>query len=104
MGPYWTNTSSNTLIGKILQKGTRQIKETFEKLLEGETIKAEIDEQIIYEQLDLDENAVWSLMLASGYLKVAGVETGTETYTQWKKSYLLSVTNFEVAVMLRTLR
>ena len=42
-------------------------------------------------------------MLASGYLKVAGVETGTETYTQWKKSYLLSVTNFEVAVMLRGL-
>ena len=74
VGPYWTNTSSNTLIGKILQKGTRQIKETFEKLLEGETIKAEIDEQIVYEQLDLDENAVWSLMLASGYLKVAGVE------------------------------
>lgn len=103
VGPYWTNTSSNTLIGKILQKGTRQIKETFEKLLEGETIKAEIDEQIVYEQLDLDENAVWSLMLASGYLKVAGVETGTETYTQWKKSYLLSVTNFEVAVMLRGL-
>ena len=29
-----------------------------------------IDEQIVYNQLDLDETAIWSLLLASGYLKV----------------------------------
>ena len=72
VGPYWANTSSNRLISSQLQKGTGQIKESFEQLLTGGTITAEIDEQIVYNQLDFDEKAIWSLLLASGYLKVCG--------------------------------
>lgn len=102
VGPYWTNTSSNTLIGNVIRRGTRQIKETFEKLLADETITTEVEEQIIYNRLDLDENAVWSLMLASGYLKVDHVET-QEMSGQWKQLYGLRITNFEVRVMLRSM-
>ena len=40
------------------------------QIIQGESITAEIDEQIVYDQLDDDEQAVWSLLLASGYLKV----------------------------------
>ena len=101
VGPYWTHTSSNTLIARVIQKGTRQVKETFERLLAGGTITTEIDEQIIYDQLDLDENAVWSLMLASGYLKVDSLEAEEKYYGDWKQIYRLRVTNFEVRVMLR---
>lgn len=100
--PYWVNTSSNHLIGKLLQEGNKQIKESFEKLLRRECICTEIDEQIVYDQLDMDENAVWSLMLASGYLKVNNSRI-RETSNEWDQIYELSVTNFEVLVMLKKL-
>lgn len=100
--PYWVNTSSNHLIGKLLQEGNKQIKESFEKLLRKECIYAEIDEQIVYDQLDIDENAIWSLMLASGYLKVNNSRI-KETNDEWNQIYELSVTNFEVLLMLKKL-
>lgn len=98
--PYWVNTSSNDLIGKILQEGNKQVKESFEKLLRQESIYTEIDEQIIYGQLDIDEDAIWSLMLASGYLKVDNSYI-KETGSGWDQVYELSVTNFEVLIMLK---
>ena len=67
---YWANTSSNSLVGKLIREGSRRVKESFERLLSGETIKTPIDEQIVYNQLDGNEDAIWSLLLASGYLKV----------------------------------
>ena len=101
-GPYWVNTSSNRLIAKLLQEGNSHIKESFEKLLRQECVETEIDEQIVYDQLDYDENAIWSLMLASGYLKVASSHI-RETDTDWDQIYELSVTNFEVMIMLKKL-
>ena len=61
--PYWANTSSNGLVSKLLQKGNRNAKEQFELLLKGESIQTPIDEQIVYNQLDQNEAAVWSLLL-----------------------------------------
>lgn len=98
--PYWVNTSSNQLISKLLQEGNKEVKESFEKLLRRECIYTEIDEQIIYGQLDIDENAIWSLMLASGYLKVSDSRT-VETNNEWDHVYGVSVTNFEVLIMLK---
>ena len=103
VGPYWAHTSSNSLIGSVIQKGTGRVKEILERLLAGETIPAQIDEQIIYDQLDLDENAVWSLMLASGYLKVDYVRIREEEYGEWNQTYGLRITNFEGKVMLRSM-
>lgn len=103
VGPYWTNTSSNSLIGSLIRGGTRQVKETFEKLLAGDFITTEIDEQIVYDQLDLDENAIWSLLLASGYLKVRNMEVHEASYGQWKQTFDLEITNFEVKIMFRTI-
>ena len=50
-----------------------------EKLISGQNIEAYIDEQIVFEQLDMDENAIWSLLLASGYLKVDFIKSEDET-------------------------
>ena len=61
---------SNSLIGKIIREGSCQVKESFEELLAGRNIITQIDEQIVYNRLDLDENAIWSLFLASGHLKI----------------------------------
>jgi hypothetical protein len=91
---YWANTSSNSLVGKLLREGNGRIKEKFETLLQGGTLKTEIDEQIVYNQLDDNEDAIWSLLLASGYLKVISVDVIEEFYE-------LKLTNFEVEKMFR---
>lgn len=102
-GPYWANTSSNSLIGKVLREGSCQIKETFEQLLTGKSIVTQMDEQIVYHQLDLDENAVWSLLLASGYLKITEQGKQDTGWSEWQEVYELSITNFEVMVMFRNM-
>lgn len=74
LGAYWANTSSNSLVGKLLQEGSKGMKQDFEELLQGRSLRMEIDEQVVYSQLAEKKDAVWSLLLASGYLKVAGTE------------------------------
>ncbi len=96
LGIYWANTSSNSLIGKLIKEGKPEVKRTFETLMQGGTIEVEIDEQIVYSQLTVKETAIWSLMLAGGYLKV--VETKFIEKTG-RACYELSLTNKEVQVM-----
>ena len=96
---YWANTSSNSLVGKLLREGNRGIKEKFENLLRGEAIRTPIDEQIVYNQLDGSEKAVWSLLLASGYLKVLSYDRMELLERGQKQMYELALTNYEVECM-----
>ena len=74
-------------------------KEAFEQLLAGESITTELDEQIVYHQLELDESAVWSLLLASGYLTVKKYWTEERGFGGWRQLYELRLTNLEVRIM-----
>ena len=103
VGAYWANTSSNSLVGKLVREGSRKVKETFERLLQGESIRTEIDEQIVYDLLDGSEQALWSLLLASGYMKVKEYEIHISEFGEWKEEYELELTNFEVKVMFRNM-
>ncbi|MCI6995420.1 MAG: ATP-binding protein [Eubacterium sp.] len=96
---YWANTSSNSLVGKLIREGDRRIKEKFERLLKGEVIYTPIDEQIVYNQLDGNEEAVWSLILASGYLKVLSHDRLDLLEAGKEQMYELTLTNYEVARM-----
>ena len=96
---YWANTSANSLVGKLVREGNRNIKEKFEKLLSGECIWSEIDEQIVYNQLNGNEQAVWSLLLASGYLKVLSYEKYKDIPEGTEPKYQLALTNLEVKLM-----
>lgn len=100
---YWANTSSNSLVGKLLREGDRGIKETFETLLRGESIWMPIDEQIVYNQLDSDETSIWSLLLASGYLKVLGYEREELVGDTEEAKYELALTNYEVKRMFHSM-
>ena len=93
---YWANTSSNSLAGKIIREGDGKIKQTFERLLQGEAMEIFLDEQIVYNQLSGNENAIWSLLLASGYLKVVRTEF---TEAEGRTKYWLALTNREVKLM-----
>lgn len=94
--PYWANTSGNGLVNSIIQKGNVEVKQTMEDLLAGKSFKARIDEQIIFNQLDGSTNAVWSMLLVAGYLKVLGLEYVGE---RKRAVYTLALTNTEVINM-----
>ena len=91
---YWANTSSNSLVGKLIREGNKRIKISFEKLLMGEAIQVPIDEQIVFNRIDDNEAAVWSLLLASGYLKAVKKEKLIKAGV--KPKYTLTITNNEV--------
>ena len=93
---HWANTSGNGLVGKLIREGNGDIKSDFERLLNDEVVEAEIDEQIVYNQLDGDDNAILSLLLASGYLKVEGI---IREDTNDIPVYQLKLTNYEVKQM-----
>ena len=100
---YWANTSSNSLVGKLLREGDRRIKEQFEILLDGGVIESPIDEQIVYNQLRGNERAIWSLLLASGYLKVLRFESIIEVPDGTNPKYTLALTNREVRLMFQNM-
>ena len=96
---YWANTSSNSLVGKLIREGSRQIKEKFEILLHGDSIESVIDEQIVYNRLNGNERALWSLLMASGYLKVVSYEKYDDIPEGTQPKYELALTNLEVKLM-----
>lgn len=96
LGVYWANSSSNGLVGKLIREGNREIKLEFENLLKGGILRTEIDEQMVYGELNSRRNSIWSLLLAAGYLKTLQVEF-TEEDGSW--NYSLALTNKEVRIM-----
>ena len=96
---YWANTSSNSLVGKLIREGNGGIKERFEELLKGNHLYVPVDEQIVYNQLDDNEEAVWSLLLASGYLKVIDYDRLDKVEPGREACYELALTNGEVRIM-----
>ncbi len=93
---YWTNTSSNNLPSSLIQKASPKVKHIMQDLIEGKPLVTTIDEQIVFNQLDNNVDAIWSLLLASGYLKPQKVTTDEETY---ERTYELVLTNREVKLM-----
>ncbi len=93
---YWAATSSNHLVSRLIQTASPEIKEQMESLLQNKEIVVHFDEQIIFEQLDQSENAIWSLLLASGYLKSVEVEYRGLLREKW---YHLQITNLETMGM-----
>lgn len=97
---YWANTSSNSFAGKLIREGSKDVKIIMENLLKGETLCTEIDEQIVFNQLDCNEYAIWSLLLASGYLKV---EEHIYDADSEREEYRLKLTNNEVRIMFQNM-
>ena len=96
IGIYWANSSSNSLAGKLIREGSPEIKMIMEGLLQGDTFHTVLDEQIIFSQLDQGDEAVWSLLLASGYLKIMHYEFNAILR---KAEFELRLTNLEVQAM-----
>lgn len=98
-GTYWANTSANSLVGRLIRESNRDIKQKFEDLLNDKNIWCEIDEQIVYSQLYDNEDVIWSLLLASGYLKVETYVGYEDCQTDKAPQYELRITNYETRRM-----
>ena len=90
-------------MGKLIREGSKRVKTGFESLLRGKTLICPIDEQIVYNQLNGNEAAIWSLLLASGYLKVLNKEEYGKTDEIFRPKYELDITNLEVRIMFQTM-
>lgn len=95
-GTYWADTSGNVLVSNLIRRSPAKIKSEMEDLLQGRTISTDLDEQVIFEQLGRKRGAIWSLLLASGYLKVDRYEMDNRT---GKRQYYLKITNHETMLM-----
>ena len=90
------------MVGKLLQEGTPEVKIAVEDLLAGKPICTELSEEVVFEELEESDQALWSLLLASGYLRVE------EAWEQEDKEetgarYALALTNLEVKKEFRRL-
>ena len=98
--PYWANTSGNALVSKLIREAGPDVKTSMEGLLEGGSISCRIDEQIVFSMLDENEEAIWSLLLATGYIRAAEVNWNRTT---GRYTYVLELTNFETHLMFENL-
>ena len=100
LGAYWAKSSSNGLVSELIRTGDPEMKEDFKNLLEGKSLETVLDEEIVFSFLKGSNEAIWSLLVAAGYLKVLEVithEDGPEiTWT-----YMLAITNYETKLMFR---
>ncbi len=79
--PYWSNTSSNEIIKRLIEESNDRTKNSIEELINGTPVKAQIFEDITYGTIDINSEYIWSFLLFTGYLKVISYETiGDETY------------------------
>ena len=93
---YWINTSENGLVNSLIQEGSASVKSKMEGLLAGVPLCTAMDERIVFDQLDDDEQAIWSLLLATGYLKIESI-----IHSEEEALYTLMLTNLEVKIMFR---
>lgn len=100
LASYWANTSSNALVGKLIREGGKDVKIIMEDLLNDGVFHTVIDEQIVFGQLHNSDDAIWSLFLASGYLKALNHEMNPET---GDVEYDLAITNKETKMLFKRL-
>ena len=66
---YWINTSSNSIIRQLIEKSDENTRQKIENLTEGGSVKALINENSVYSDLDVNDDDIWSFLLFTGYLK-----------------------------------
>ena len=71
--PYWSNTSSNSIVKDLIEKSDNKMKRTVENLMNGVPIRSTISENVTYDNVNSNSNYLWSFLLFTGYLKVVEI-------------------------------
>ena len=93
---YWAQTSSNALVGELIRHGGFGVQEETGRLLQKKSITVTMDEHIVFSQLYKKPAAIWSLLMAAGYVKPLSRKPAS-------KQYKIALTNFEVHLILEEL-
>ena len=96
---YWAISSGNGLVSQLLQSGSAELKKQFEVLLQGNSLEAEIEDQVVFADLNDSISSVWSLFLASGYLTGEKIKLLEEGHFLCR----LRITNRETRIMFERL-
>lgn len=91
--PYWVGTSSNELVHELLDTYALRMEQVFEDLLEGRAVETFLDENVVLSELKTNDDALWSLLVFSGYLKADPMPYDSVV---GKVVYRLSIPNREV--------
>lgn len=67
--PYWSNTSSNSIVRSLIEKADEDAKAEIEVLIQGGTIEKPVHEDITYEDIDKSQDNLWNFLFFTGYLK-----------------------------------
>lgn len=67
--PYWSNTSSNSIVKTLIEKADDDTKEEIESLIEGKSIEKPIHEDITYDEVYKSMDNLWNFMFFTGYFK-----------------------------------
>ena len=94
--PYWSNTSSNSLVARLIQPNREDLLDNLEKILRKESITVTVEEKMVFDNLETQPAAVWSLLYTSGYLKALHADL-------IEKQYELAITNGEAWLLFRDL-
>ena len=79
--PYWSNTSSNRIVKRLIEESNERTKSMVEELINATPIHTQIFEDVTYGTIDVNQDYIWSFLLFTGYLKIISCETvGDETY------------------------
>jgi len=98
--PYWIDTSDNEIVENLLSKEGKELKEEMEQLLLGEYIEKAIDENIVFKDIYLRDNLLWSFLLMGGYLKQSAKRSDKDAEITY---YLLTIPNKEVRVTYKSI-
>lgn len=95
---YWVNTSDNILIKNLIIHASSQVKEQLKSILHGNPVVKSLNENIVYDQIETSDSALWTLLVMSGYLKIKSCESNEPPFT-----YQVDVPNSEVRDLYRKL-
>lgn len=67
---YWISTSSNDIIGEILENADEELLESLKGLMQGKTVTTLVDTGVVYPELRNNTDSIYSFLLVTGYLKI----------------------------------
>ena len=98
--PYWINTSSNSIVHQLVSQSNQQTRNKIETLIAGGSVSAEINENTVYADINVNSEDIWSFLLFTGYLKQIKSEfTGRKTISEMVIPNVEVMTVYENTIM-----
>lgn len=94
--PYWSNTSSNSIVRKLIKEADPATREEIEELLEGKAIRKPVHEDITYGDIEESKDNLWNFLFFTGYLKKI-----KEVYEEGNIYFWLAIPNEEIRYIYR---